>query len=275
MLTWEKLTIRILPAAVLLTAGILKIHFLFTDVFLQHSMLLPTRIELAFAAIEVVFAIWLVLVGKHIFDWMVCVALFAGFAIFSILLIMMGQKSCGCFGVVHTSPWFSLGLDCAILIFVFQFRPENLDRKKLMTLLGSSTAKLAFSLVTLVVVGSAATFLYGSGKLHQSLNDEIVCPSDEIWVGEEAVGKTVDAFVEFNNLTSSPIRIVGGHSVHGDDLTSALPLVVEADARTSVPIKVKFRGLPGLFVRRVVFYTTSKANWQVVVRLNGRVTNSF
>lgn len=54
MLRWENFAIRIVPAGVLLTAGILKLHSLFSDAFLQHSAFLPTRLELAFAAIEAV-----------------------------------------------------------------------------------------------------------------------------------------------------------------------------------------------------------------------------
>jgi hypothetical protein len=272
-LTWDKLTIRILPAGVLLTAGLLKLHYLFTDVFLQHSTFFSTRLELAFAAIEVVFAIWLLSVGKHIVDWMICAALFVGFAIVSTLLIIMGQTTCGCFGVVHTSPWFSLGLDLAVLLFITRYRPVNLSVNTLKTLFTSNIAFVAVGVIAIFVVGSAMTSLFTSTKLNESFNDEIVCLSDAIWVGEQAEGKSVNKSVQFNNLTSSPIRIIGGHGGHGDDLVSALPVIVDANSSSTVPIKVRIKGSPGIFSRRIVFYTTSERNWQVVVRINGRVTN--
>lgn len=59
---------------------------------------------------------WLVLVGSYwrYTRWL-AVVLFAAFAAYSFHLAMSGAASCGCFGPVRVHPWWTLGLDAAVL----------------------------------------------------------------------------------------------------------------------------------------------------------------
>ena len=42
--------------------------------------------------------------------------LFTGFAGYSLYLALNGAASCGCFGPVHVNPWWTFGLDCAVVL---------------------------------------------------------------------------------------------------------------------------------------------------------------
>ena len=40
----------------------------------------------------------------------------------------MGQASCGCFGAVKMSPWYTLGLDAGVLVLLAVLRPDPGER---------------------------------------------------------------------------------------------------------------------------------------------------
>jgi len=44
------------------------------------------------------------------------ILLFTAFAAYSLYLALNGAASCGCFGPVHVNPWWTFGLDCAVVV---------------------------------------------------------------------------------------------------------------------------------------------------------------
>lgn len=60
---------------------------------------------------------WLVLVGVYWrFTRWLAVVLFGGFTAYSFYLATSGAASCGCFGPIHVHPWWTCGLDLAVLL---------------------------------------------------------------------------------------------------------------------------------------------------------------
>jgi hypothetical protein len=57
--------------------------------------------------------------------WWAVVGLFAGFAGFSLYRGLAGYESCGCFGAIGVSPWWTFALDVVILGLLVFIRPAS------------------------------------------------------------------------------------------------------------------------------------------------------
>jgi len=72
---------------------------------------------------EVFWGVWLLLGVYPILTHRVSILLFVVFALFSGYQVVIGSRTCGCFGEFSISPWIALGLDGVVLIALVVFRP--------------------------------------------------------------------------------------------------------------------------------------------------------
>jgi hypothetical protein len=53
------------------------------------------------------------------------ISIFSAFALASLILIVFGAESCGCFGKVAVSPWFALVIDVVALAGILLWQPQS------------------------------------------------------------------------------------------------------------------------------------------------------
>ena len=116
--------VRVTLGLILLAAAGLKAHQLATEPVLSIDIF-SYRWSLAVQVqFELVLGLWL-LGGMHRrLLWLVSTVCFALFALVSLYKALAGQASCGCFGTVHVSPWYTLALDVAATGALILFRPD-------------------------------------------------------------------------------------------------------------------------------------------------------
>ena len=75
----------------------------------QYLLPLEIGIELATGLLILAGFYW------HTLRWL-AVVLFVAFGGYSLYLALKGAASCGCFGPLHVSPWWTFGLDSVVVL---------------------------------------------------------------------------------------------------------------------------------------------------------------
>jgi len=109
-------------SALLLLAAALKAYQLFTDPALNvfHG---ARWLQIALVEYELLLALWL-LSGVGL-QWGRRIALvtFLGFGCYAFFLGISGKASCGCFGKVQVAPWWTFGIDAALIVLLSVWNP--------------------------------------------------------------------------------------------------------------------------------------------------------
>jgi hypothetical protein len=109
-------------AALLVIAAALKAYHLFTDRTLAVYHGARWR-QTALVEYELLLALWL-LSGIGL-QWGRRIALvtFLGFGCYAFYLGLSGKASCGCFGKVQVAPWWTFGIDAALVVLLSVWKP--------------------------------------------------------------------------------------------------------------------------------------------------------
>ncbi len=139
----------ICAAIILVMAGSLKAYQLVTDPAL--GVLYGSRwIEASVAEYELLLGAWLLSGARVTLCRRIAFFTFGAFGIASFYYGISGQATCGCFGSVHVSPWWSFGLDVAIAGLLWFWTPLQLAGQMTMP----RTPALARCLVTVNLLGA-------------------------------------------------------------------------------------------------------------------------
>jgi hypothetical protein len=95
---------------------VLKTHQLASEPLLGSGLLNSRAVLVAVVEFEVLLAFWLMSGLAPSAAWWVTTTTFGLFAVVAAGKGMAGESSCGCFGRVPTSPWFSFWLDVSVLL---------------------------------------------------------------------------------------------------------------------------------------------------------------
>jgi uncharacterized protein DUF1573/methylamine utilization protein MauE len=183
--------VRLIVAAVLLGAAVLKAHELVTRPVLNQD-LLSYRWSLSLQVLfELGLGLTLALGVFRRLIWATTVAAFLFFCLITIYKGLSGEASCGCFGVVQVNPWYTLILDVAIVVWSLVFRP-SLDPPATTSNDRGHRRRLAVGIVLFLVAGipvSIAMLGYEPSRLDTSGNivgdEQFVVLEPETWVGKQ------------------------------------------------------------------------------------------
>jgi hypothetical protein len=205
--------------------------------------------------------------------WLASLVFFALGAAANLYLVLEGQRSCGCFGRVEVNPWWTVGLDAAIVLALMGCRPL-LRTVSNPTRSWSPAFKLALSTSILLVLIGGGFLLLGDDPAHALalLRGEVVEVVPAITdVGEGRAGEERTFRIEVRNHTSAPVRIVGGTTTCSCIATNDLPVTIAPRQTEYITVQVRFRGSPGRFGHRYVFYTDAAEIPWLRARFAGQV----
>jgi len=111
----------------LLVAAGLKGHQLATGPVLGAGLLHSRELLIGVVEFELLFGLWLLAGFYARWTWTAALACFVLLAGVSFCKALSGQASCGCFGKVSVNPWYTFGLDCAVVTALVRWRPARKD----------------------------------------------------------------------------------------------------------------------------------------------------
>ena len=108
----------------LLAAAALKVQGLGFDPVRRLGIFAAPEFQVAVVEFEVFLGLWLLSGFRPLGSWFLALSAFVAFAGVSFYLGWVGQSSCGCFGRLSPSPWYTFGLDVGIIAALFVARPD-------------------------------------------------------------------------------------------------------------------------------------------------------
>ena len=118
--------VRILAAAVLLIAAGLKCAQLSSEPVLGHSILDNRWLLMGLVEFELLFGFWLLANVTPRLNWLLLVGCFSAFTCVSLYKALSGYATCGCFGAVRISPWYSGTVDLAFVAALLLWPPLSI-----------------------------------------------------------------------------------------------------------------------------------------------------
>ena len=117
--------LRVAVALLLLTASVLKCWQLATEPVIGTSLLDSRWLLIATVEFELFFGIWLLANIWAKPTWAAALACFGLFTCVSLCKALSGHATCGCFGHVAVNPWYTTGLDLAVVLSLLRLRPKE------------------------------------------------------------------------------------------------------------------------------------------------------
>lgn len=226
----------------------------------------PT-VQILVAEWEIVLGIWLLSGAYPIGAWLAALATFGAFAMISGYLGAIGVASCGCFGAIKASPWWSFGVDAAVLLALVGLAKPCTTRhlrKWVRSGSGIDLAGIFRSVGIACAVGMVLTgIVFFTRSEDSTLDDVLVRLRGErvvirvaaIGVGKES-GIANDWKIEVWNRTDQPMRIVGTSQDCWWKVVDRLPWHVEPGQRRLFSIQVHENTEKGTTRSRRLRFTT-------------------
>ena len=264
--------VRILLGLVLLTAAGLKLYGLNVTALPRVGWFATPQVQLVTAEWELVLGLWLVSGAYQLGAWLAAAGTFAVFAVVSGYFGWIGVASCGCFGVIHTSPWTAFGVDAAALVLLALARP-SFGAGSFRASSGAAfiPAGAAAVLVLLTGIGTA---IYGSPQaaLAHLRGDSLSVSSDFVDFGTGTAGQVGDGSVEVYNWTDVPVRLIGGTSDCSCVTTTDLPLTIPPGEARAVSVRLRIpRTATGAATRTAELWTDYPQTRTVRLRVGWRL----
>src|SRR5262249_13305751 len=205
-----------------------------------------------------------------------------GFAVVSFYQGVTGQTSCGCMGrLVRLSPWNALGIDGVAIAVLLLGRPDlkplwDTPRSAVTGALLPLACGLAGILLFSALLFGLASVTFGSvpAALAHFRGDRVAVRPSLIDVGKAESAETREIPVEVANWTDNTVRLIGGTSDCACTVLNDLPVTIPAQETRSDTVRMRMRGNPGIFTRRVGFLVDDEGFRRVDFRITGQITGS-
>lgn len=260
----------------LLSAAVLKLIGWNVAPFAQCGWLLTPAVQTAAVTWEAVLGVWLLTSlrgtgGSPVsaLPWLLAVLTFLAFAAVSGYLGLIGQASCGCFGLIQASPWAAFAVDLTALVLLALGRPAwNLagTRRMAVGLIGVA--------VLLAAVAGAGTLAFGSldAAIAKLRGEPLGVTPAVLDFGHGKPGESLSTSVTVRNYTTEPVRLIGGTSDCSCLVTQDLPTTIPPSESVSITVRLKVPGgTPGQMTRRVEVFTDCPGRRTLVLTATCRV----
>ena len=262
----------------LLAAAALKVQGLGFDPVRRLGIFAAPEFQVAVVEFEVFLGLWLLAGIRPLGSWFLALSAFLAFAGVSFYLGWVGQSSCGCFGRLSPSPWYTFGLDVGIIAALFVARPDLavLKDKPASTLTAAVVpAACGFGGVVALsgLVLGLAYFTFGSvpAAVAYFRGERVSVLPRLVDVGEGFLGERRSVNVELANWTDKPIRVIGGTADCSCSVLADLPMTIPPKQVRAVSIDFYFRGKPGLFTRQTAISVDDEGLSRLDFGIVGRI----
>jgi hypothetical protein len=123
---YRQRTLNVISGLVLSSAATLKVLGLQSgDSGLQQLLPVPAWAIYLLSANEALLGLWLIFGRPSVFQRRVTLVVFLAFTAVSLKLLSDGSRTCGCFGAVAVSPWYTLCFDISVVVATVMFGIQN------------------------------------------------------------------------------------------------------------------------------------------------------
>jgi hypothetical protein len=223
------------------------------------------RFLFALAAIEflVGFSFAFGVVNKS-FVWLTGI-LFALFACYSFVLVMMGRSSCECLGEVPLHPAITLGVDIAAIgacISLLKTSRRPMDQRS--SVLKPTIVTMGITFFLLLLYASHATFLGRKARAQMEGDDCAIVeaksqdrsPIDHTWRR---------ATITLQNISTEPITLNGFRRSCACRDIGGFPKIVSPGSTSKIDFDIRVPDRPGIFVTTVRIFVSSPGKPMAVV----------
>lgn len=265
--------VRLAVGLFLLAAAGLKAHGIATDPASQDSLLLSPRLLIATIEVEIVLGLWLLSEWAIRGAWLVCIGFFTILAAVSLKLALEGQPSCGCFGRITVSPWWTFALDVALIGVLVACRPRPSEELHSTSGVRTALTTGAGAVACLGLIGGAFWFAFDdpAAALARLRGEPITVEPSLTDVGDGISEEVRTLTIQLVNRGEQPVAIVGGTANCSCLATASLPGTVPPGESRPVTVQVTFKGQRGRFQHKFFFYTNDSIQPVVIAWFGGRV----
>jgi hypothetical protein len=270
--------VRVVLALVLLTSAGLKGHGLLSGASVEDSRLMSPHLQVAGIEMEILVGLWLLSGVAIRAAWVVAVGLFVTLAGMSLSLALDGQQSCGCFGQLRVSPWWSFALGVTAITALLIWRPRLVSKPQ-------PAPATWYRSVATTALGAAAflaliggVFVVASEDPAQALaqwRGELIGVRPAVsQVGNGVAGEERSFTIQLTNNGNQKIQVIGGTTTCSCLTTKDLPITISPGESKSIDVNMTFRGTPGRFQHQFILYTDDNKQPIVAAQFVGRVTET-
>jgi len=205
--------------------------------------------------------------------WLASLVFFALGAAANLYLALEGQRSCGCFGRVEVSPWWTALADLLVVFLLMTISAPALYLEPARTSSFRTTNRLLVAALPLLLCVALITDFVESLDFLPSMQKLSMVPRS-IELGDGRHGDVYRCEVLLRNHTGSPLRVYGGTTTCRCVATDDLPVVLDPGASHPITIRFQLRGLPGRFKHHFLLFTDDEGAPLAVGSFNGRILPS-
>ncbi len=226
--------------------------------------------------LEILIALWLASGVNPALSWFTTVGFFLVTFLVAVSIGLSGVAYCPCFGRMHVSPWWAVSIDTTALIALFLVRPGNQSLGSLFAGLWAAPRQwMALGLIGLPVVVLILPQSWLDNDFMARLRGEQVRLSPfTAEAGSGSSGDWAEVEVTIKNDSAAPIQVMGGTADCSCVTIRGMPVKLASGESQTIPVRIRFVGTPGRFVRKYFFYTDSPTAPYLSGLIAGRVSGT-
>lgn len=181
---------RVALGLLLIVATGLKAHQLATEPILGRGIFNSRWFLLGVVEWELLFGLWLLAGLWPRTTWVIALCCFGVFTAISLYKAISGEATCGCFGRLRVSPWFTLLLDISAILALLAFPPHATEprrwasRRRMLARCGiTATLWLLAGVPAAIAMGNPRIATLDGG-MSLPRDGRVVVLQPEAWVGK-------------------------------------------------------------------------------------------
>jgi hypothetical protein len=256
-------TVAVLAGTLLLVAAVLKGY---EAVMPGPALALHLRLrDLALIEFELALGAMLILNMRPALAWGMALAAYAVFAGFSVQKVMMGAKSCGCFGTAAVNPKIMVAIDLAIVVMLLVAGPRRADTMQ-RSRLRRAGAALAIVLMLSVAAGIAFAAIPKRG---------LVATEDGTHdFGKISAAEAIEHTFTVRNTASTPVHITGYKSSCGCTVADIPTAPIASGGSANVVVRASWKDFTGRTASTVTLQTDNRWTPKVELTISGEIVPS-